>query len=42
MSIVALSIGVGMKPLLHYTLPCPDTLLYPGVELGSSSSLAML
>ena len=37
-SIVALSIGLGMKPLLHYILPCPDTLPYPGIELGSSSS----
>jgi len=41
-SIVALHIGVVMEPLLHYTFPCPDISLYLGIELGSSSSSAML
>ena len=31
-----------MAPLLHYTFPCPDILPYLVVELGSSSSLALL
>jgi len=41
-SIDALRIGVVMEPLLHYTLPCLDILSYLVVELGSSSSLALL
>ena len=41
-SIDALSIGVVVEPLLHYTLSCPDILSYLVVELGSSCSLALL
>jgi len=41
-STVALSIGVVIEPLLHFTFPCLDIPPYPSIELGSSSSLAML
>jgi len=42
MFIGALRIGVIVEPLLHYTFPCQDIPLYPGIEPRSSSSLAML